>query len=102
MRLTGPRGAARLPHHASLVVPRAKADSVLTELDLKGIAASSGSACASATGEPSHVLRALGCEATEAEGSLCFTLGRWTSPADIEMVLDGLPVIVERLRRLAP
>jgi cysteine desulfurase len=102
MRLTGPRGAARLPHHASLVVPRAKADSVLTELDLKGIAASSGSACASATGEPSHVLRAVGCETAEAEGSLCFTLGRWTSPADIEMVLDGLPVIVERLRRLAP
>jgi cysteine desulfurase len=55
-----------------------------------------------ATGEPSHVLRAIGCAREEAEGSLCFTLGRWTTAAEIDVVLDALPAVVERLRRLAP
>lgn len=99
-QMTGARGRARLPHHASLVVPDVKADSVLLELDLHGIAAASGSACATATGEPSHVLRAIGCDGRLAEGSLCFTLGRWTTAADIDMVLATLPPVVERLRRL--
>src|SRR5207247_1458558 len=61
-RLTGARGGGRLPHHASFVVPGVKADGVLLELDLRGIAASSGSACNALTGEPSHVLRAIGCD----------------------------------------
>jgi cysteine desulfurase len=101
-RITGARGAARLPHHASVVVPGVKADSVLMELDLRGVAASSGSACNALTGEPSHVLRAIGCERAEYEGSLCFTLGRWTTAAEVDVVLDVLPPIVKRLRRLAP
>ncbi|HEX9818114.1 MAG TPA: cysteine desulfurase family protein [Methylomirabilota bacterium] len=100
-RVTGPRGAHRLPHHASLVVPGVKADAVLLELDLRGVAASSGSACNLTTGEPSHVLRAIGCARPEYEGSLCFTLGRWTTPAEIDAVLDVLPGVVSRLRRLA-
>ena len=53
------------------------------------------------TGEPSHVLRAIGCDREEIEGSLCFTLGRWTTPAEIDDVLDVLPGVVNRLRRLA-
>jgi cysteine desulfurase len=100
-RLTGPRGDARLPHQVSIVVPGLKADGVLLELDLRGVAASSGSACNALTGEPSHVLRALGCDRPAAEGSLCFTLGRWTTAAEIDFTLDVLPGIVERLRRLA-
>jgi cysteine desulfurase len=101
-RLTGPIGGERLPHHVSVAVRSVKADSVLLDLDLRGIAASSGSACATLTGEPSHVLRAIGCDPVEAEGSLCFTLGRWTTAADIEAVLEVLPATVERLSRLAP
>ncbi len=101
-RLTGPRGAARLPHHASIVVPGVKADAVLMELDLRRIAASSGSACNAKTGEPSHVLRAIGCDPAALEGSLCFTLGRWTTAGEIELVIETLPGVVARLRSLAP
>ena len=101
-RVTGPRGPRRLPHHASVVVPGVKADAVLLELDMRGVAASSGSACNLTTGEPSHVLRAIGCSREEAEGSLCFTLGRWTTAAEIDTVLDVVPGVVARLRRLAP
>jgi cysteine desulfurase len=100
-RVTGPRGPRRLPHHASVVVPGVKADAVLLELDMRGVAASSGSACNLTTGQPSHVLRAIGCSREEHEGSLCFTLGRWTTAAEIDAVLDILPGVVSRLRRLA-
>jgi cysteine desulfurase len=99
-RVTGPLASRRLPHHVSLVVAGVKADAVLLELDLRGVAASSGSACNALTGQPSHVLRAIGCE-DEAEGSLCFTLGRWTTALEIDVVLDVLPQVIERLRRLA-
>jgi cysteine desulfurase len=100
-RVTGPRGAGRLPHHASVAVRGVKADAVLMDLDLRGIAASSGSACSALTGEPSHVLRAIGCDAATAEGSLCFTIGRWTTAVEIEAVIEVLPAVVTRLRRLA-
>jgi cysteine desulfurase len=83
------------------VLRGAKADGVLLDLDLSGVAASSGSACASLTGSPSHVLRAIGCTPEETEGSLCFTLGRWSTVADVDAVLDRLPPIVARLRALA-
>jgi cysteine desulfurase len=99
-RLTGSR-EDRLPHHASFVLRGVKADSVLLDLDLCGVAASSGSACAQRTGTPSHVLRAIGCAPEEMEGSLCFTLGRWSTLAEVDAVLDRLPPIVARLRALA-
>jgi cysteine desulfurase len=101
-RITGARGAGRLSHHASFVVDGVKADAVLMELDLRGIAASSGSACSALTGEASHVLRAIGCDAAAAEGSLCFTAGRWTTAGEIDTVVDALAAVVARLRRLAP
>lgn len=101
-RRTGPPPGARLPHHASLVVPGVKADAVLMELDLRGVVASSGSACGALTGEPSHVLRAVGESAQDAGGALCFTLGRWTTSSDIDLALDLVPAAVARLRRLAP
>jgi cysteine desulfurase len=93
--------AARLPHHLSLVVRGVKADSVLLDLDLAGVAASTGSACAALSQTPSHVLRAIGCTAEEMDGSLCFTLGRWSTALEVEAVLERLPPIVRRLRALA-
>jgi cysteine desulfurase len=74
---------------------------VLLDLDLCGVAASSGSACAQRTGAPSHVLRAIGCAPQEMEGSLCFTMGRWSTPAEVDAVVERLPLIVARLRSLA-
>jgi cysteine desulfurase len=100
-RITGARAGQRLPHHASLVVPGIKADALLLDLDVHGVAASSGSACASLTGEPSHVLGAIGFDRRAAEGAVCFSLGRWTTSDEIDFVLDVLPAAVERLRRLA-
>jgi len=100
-RLTGPRGSDRLAHHASIVVPGVKAEHVLTDLDLRGIAASSGATCTAMTGEPSHVLRAIGCDCETAEGSLCFTLGRWTTASEIDLVLEAVPVVIARVRRPA-
>ena len=100
-RLTGSR-ARRLPHHLSLCLHTVKADGVLMDLDLHGVAAASGSACASKTLEPSHVLRAIGADPEDQEGSLCFTLGRWTTASDIEAVLELLPPIVGRLRAFSP
>ncbi len=99
-RVTGPP-TARLPHHLSVVLRGVKADGVLLDLDLAGVAASTGSACAALTQTPSHVLRAIGCTAEEMEGSLCFTLGRWSTTGDVDAVLDRLPPIVSRLRSLA-
>jgi cysteine desulfurase len=100
-RLTGAGGAGRLPHHVSLIVPGVKTESLLMELDLRGIAASSGATCTAMTGEPSYVLRAIGCDPAAAAGSLCFTLGRWTTAGEIERVLETVPAVVARLRRPA-
>jgi cysteine desulfurase len=99
-RITGPL-TRRLPHHASMVLRGVKADSVLLDLDIHGIAASSGSACAALTQTPSHVLRAIGCTPAEADGSLCFTLGRWSTSTEVDTVLERLPPIVARLRALS-
>jgi cysteine desulfurase len=95
-RVTGSR-AARLPHHLSVILRGAKADGLLLDLDQVGIAASTGTACA-APARSSHVLRAIGCADEEVDGSLCFTLGRWSSDADVDAVLRHLPDIVARQR----
>jgi cysteine desulfurase len=100
-RLTGPR-EGRLPHHASVAVPGVKGESLTLALDLAGISAATGSACAALTGEPSHVLRAIGLEAVTAAGSLCVTLGRWTRAEDVHAFLTELPPIVDRLRAVSP
>jgi cysteine desulfurase len=100
-RLTGPR-VLRLPHHVSLAVTGVKGESLILALDLAGISASTGSACATLTGEPSHVLRAIGLDPLAAAGSLCVTLGRWSRPEDVQALLAELPPIVDRLRALSP
>jgi cysteine desulfurase len=99
-RLTGAR-VARLPQHLSVALPGAQADQVLSELDAVGIAASSGAACASRRRTPSTALGAIGCSPEEVEGSLCFTLGRWSTPADVTAVLAHLPAIACRVRSSA-
>ena len=101
VRLTG-HPAQRLPGHASFCVDGARADALLLGLDLRGICASSGSACSSGRVEASHVLTAMGVPADEAVGALRFSMGRSTRAADVDRVLEVLPPLIERLRALEP
>lgn len=88
----------RLPGHLSFIVRGVEAQSLLIALDLAGIAASSGSACASGAPTPSGVLRAMGYTPDEALSALRLTLGRSNSEADVDTVLEQLPQIVKRVR----
>lgn len=99
--LNGPEGDHRLPGNLNVTVLGVDAEAALINLDLKGVAASSGSACAAGSQEPSHVILALGRSPDEARGALRFSLGRGTTEEDVDYVLEVLPPIVERLRRLA-
>lgn len=92
----------RLPNHASFAIPGiAGPEELLLGLDLKGIAASSGSACTSASLEPSFVLRAMGIPSPIAIGSLRLTLGPENTDEEIDYVLEVLPDLVQRLRAIA-
>ena len=77
-----------------------EAESLLIALDLEGVAVSTGSACSSGSLEPSHVLKAMGLPHPRTRNSLRFSLGPTTTAADIAFVVDRLPGIVEKLRRL--
>jgi cysteine desulfurase len=77
-------------------------ESLLLNLDIKGIAASSGSACTSGSLDPSHVLTAIGLPHEIAHGSLRLTLGAGTTEDDVDYVLEVLPEIVDRLRMMSP
>ena len=92
----------RLPNNVNIRVDFVEGESMLLNLDLEGICASTGSACSSSSLEPSHVLLAMGILPEQAHGSLRFTLGKWTTEDDIEQVLDVLPVIVAKLRAMSP
>lgn len=92
----------RLPNNVNVSVDFVEGESILLNLDLEGICASTGSACSSASLEPSHVLLALGLSPEQAHGSLRFTLGRENSEADVERVLEVLPGIVAKLRAMSP
>jgi cysteine desulfurase len=91
--------SVRLPGNASFRMADVNGEELLAELDAAGIAASSGSSCADASWEPSHVVLAMGYSLAEAAGSVRFTLGPDTSEADIEKAIAIMPAIVERLRR---
>ena len=96
-RLTGhPR--FRLAHHASFAFRGIEGESIVQALDMVGIAASSGAACAEGEPEPSFVLRALGLGTDWGIGSLRLTLGRSNDEADVDRVLEVLPSIVRQLR----
>ncbi len=97
-RLTG-HATQRLDNHASFVIEGVEAEGVLIALDMAGVAASSGSACTSAAQRPSHVLEAIGIPARQAATGLRLSLGRSTTPADVDYVLEKLVEIVERIRK---
>lgn len=90
----------RLPNHASFRFPHIEGEPLLLNLDMHGICASSGSACAAGTIEPSHVLLAIGYTPAEAHGALRLTLGRDNTEAEIDRVIEVLPPIVASLVRL--
>ncbi len=92
----------RLPNNVNISVDFVEGESMLLNLDLEGICASTGSACSSSSLEPSHVLLAMGTPPEHAHGSLRLTLGKWTTEDEIERVLDVLPGIVAKLRAMSP
>jgi len=92
----------RLPNNANFSIRYIEGESLLLNLDLLGIAASTGSACTSSSLEPSHVLLAIGLSHEVAHGSLRFTLGRWTKEEDIDYLLEHLPKVVKKLREMSP
>jgi cysteine desulfurase len=91
----------RLPNNANVSFAYAEGESILLLLDRAGICASAGSACTSGSLEPSHVLTALGLSRHEAHGSVRFTMGKDTTMADIDYVLQVLPPMIERLRSVS-
>lgn len=97
-------GAAepRLPHLANLSFDHVEGEGLMISLDLKGIAVSTGSACSSGSLEPSHVLLAIGLPSDTGRGSLRFSLGKDTTQKELDDVLEVLPPLVEKLRRLSP
>lgn len=99
--VTGHR-TQRLPNSASIIVKYVEGEAQLLRLDAVGVAASSGSACTSGSLDPSHVLLAMGVPVEFAHGSLRFTLGRGTTEAEIDYVLEKLPSIIEMLRAMSP
>jgi cysteine desulfurase len=101
--LIGPKDIMkRLPHIATFLFKKVEGESILINLDLAGIAASSGSACTSGSLEPSHVTRALGYLDMDAHGSVRFSLGKLNSKDDIDKLMAYLPDIVKKLRKMSP
>ena len=98
--LTGHR-SVRLPNNVSFCFRGTQGEALIVALDLAGFAASSGSACTSGSTEPSHVLLALGLERDLAQGSLRLTIGRGTTAAQVDALLQALPPIVARLRAVS-
>ena len=92
----------RLPNNASFLFKYIEGESILLNLDMLGVAASSGSACTSGSLEPSHVLMAMGFPHEIAHGSLRLSLGKENTPDEVEYVLEVLPGIVEKLRQMSP
>jgi cysteine desulfurase len=92
----------RLPNTLNLGFQYIEGESVVLNLDLEGVGVSTGSACTSGNLEPSHVLMAMGLDHADIQGSVRFSLGRYTTRADIDYVLKVLPPIVERLRNMSP
>ncbi len=92
----------RLPNNVNVAFRYVEGESILLLLDSLGIAASSGSACTSASLEPSHVLLAIGLPHEIAHGSLRLTLGPDTTDDDVDHVLSVLPGVIERLREMSP
>jgi len=101
VRLNG-HSTKRLPGNVNICFEFIEGESMLLNLDMKGVAASSGSACTSGSLTASHVLLAIGLPPEIAHGSLRLTLGKDNTEEDIDYVIDILPKIIEKLRALSP
>ncbi|MBR0069229.1 MAG: cysteine desulfurase NifS [Synergistaceae bacterium] len=101
-KLNGATGDNRLPNNINFSFIGVEGETLLLDLDAKGISASTGSACSSESLDPSHVLLALGLKHEMAHGSLRFTIGRLTTDEHIDYVLNVLPEIVARRRAMSP
>ena len=94
--------AQRLPHLSNISFRFIEGEGLLISLDLQGVAVSTGSACSSGTLEPSPVIRALGRDDELSRGAIRFSFGKDNTDEDVDYVLEVLPRVVERLRRLSP
>lgn len=92
----------RLPHNVNVRFAHIEGEGLILNLDFMGIAASTGSACSSKSLKASHVLLAIGLKHEEAHGSLRLTLGRDSTDEDVDKVLEVLPAVVEKLRKMSP
>jgi cysteine desulfurase len=92
----------RLPNNASFYFSYIEGESIILQLDLAGVAASTGSACSSKSLEPSHVLLAIGLKPEQAHGSLRISLGRYTTEKDVDYFLKVLPEVIKKLRKISP
>ena len=92
----------RLPNNANVSFMDIEGEAAVLYLDAQGIYCSTGSACASSSLDPSHVILATGVSYEAAHGSLRFTLGRSTKPSDIDYVLKVVPDVVQKLRHMSP
>jgi len=92
----------RLPNNTSFWFAYIEGESLLMQLDINGVSASTGSACSSDSLEASHVLLAIGLKPQEAHGSLRLSLGKYTTNEDVNYVLEVVPKSVERLRKISP
>ncbi len=92
----------RLPNNVNISFKYIEGESIVLDLDMEGIATSTGSACSSKSLDPSHVLLAIGLKPEDAHGSLRISLGRFVSEEDVDYFLKKLPNVVERLRKISP
>jgi cysteine desulfurase len=95
-------GPARVPNTANIRFDHIEGEALVIALDLRGLAVSTGAACSSGAIEPSHVLIAMGLRPDQARASIRFSLGKQTTPEDIDFALAILPETVTRLRELSP
>ena len=94
--------ANRLPNTTSVAFEYVEGEAILLMMNEYGICASSGSACTSGSLEPSHVLRSMGVPFTAAHGSIRFSLSRYNTEDEMDVILEKLPPVIERLRELSP